>query len=405
MPSTLFLLRRIDSLQRRLLLIVVSVMTWAIATNVSAAEESSEESNDPVLKVTWQQNDETTVSTGRVIVSDRAGGMLLESSDGRQAIIEAASVARAESTGESFAPLTHDELGAQLLSELPEGFQIYTTPHYVIAYDTSLTYAKWTSSLLERLHRAFTGYWSTKGFELNEPEFPLPVVVYASRDDYRLASRGELGAVAGSVIGYYSLATNRVNMYDLTGAEAGRAGRNERASFKTINHMLAQPAAVPLVATIVHEATHQIAFNCGLQTRFADIPLWLVEGMAVYFEAPDLSSSRGWTGIGKVNYPRLEVFRGHLARWKSDEFEDLITGSARLRNPQTAIDAYADAWALNYYLIRFQSAGYAGYLESQRQKGPLATTTAEEKLNEFEQHFGPLQELERDFLRRMSRLE
>ena len=44
------------------------------------------------------------------------------------------------------------------------------------------------------------------------------------------------------------------------------------------------------MATIVHEATHQIAFNCGMQQRYADIPLWLCEGMAVYFEAPDLAS-------------------------------------------------------------------------------------------------------------------
>ncbi len=389
----------------RLAIVVIATIGRTFFIASAGAESPTQSTAEPAVKVTWQRVDETEVSIGRVVVSDRAGGMLLESSAGAQTIIEATKVLQAEVAVENFRPLTPDELGEQLLAELPDGFQVYTTPHYVIAYDTSLTYAKWTSSLLERLHRAFTGYWSTKGFELTKPEFPLPVVVYASRDQYRSASKSELGGAAGSVIGYYSLATNRVNMYDLTGAEAGRADRNERASFKTINHMLAQPTAVPLVATIVHEATHQVAFNCGLHSRFADVPLWLIEGMAVYFEAPDLTSSRGWTGVGKVNYPRLEVFRGHLAQWKSEEFQELITGSTRLRNPATALDAYADAWALNYYLIRYRPDGYVSYLEAQRQKSPLATTTADEKRAEFEQHFGALKDLEPDFLRRMSRHE
>jgi hypothetical protein len=88
---------------------------------------------------------------------------------------------------------------------------------------------------------------------------------------------------------------------------------------REINEMLSQPAAVPLVATIVHEATHQIAFNCGLQQRYADIPLWLCEGMAVYFEAPDLTSTRGWRGIGRVNYPRLETFRKNVPNWREEQ--------------------------------------------------------------------------------------
>src|SRR6185436_3178370 len=140
---------------------------------------------------------------------------------------------------------------------------------------------------------AFTNYWEGQGFELHEPEFPLPVYLFASRQQYDQASREDLPGGTGNIIGFYSLRSNRINMFDLTGVEAVRAS-NSHGSMKELNVMLSQPAAVPLVATIVHEATHQIAFNCGLQQRYADIPLWLCEGMAVYFEAPDLASTRGW---------------------------------------------------------------------------------------------------------------
>ena len=79
--------------------------------------------------------------------------------------------------------------------------------------------------------------------------------------------------------------------------------------------MLARPEAEQSVATIIHEATHQIAFNSGLQTRFADVPLWVSEGMAVFFETPDLQSAKGWRTIGAVNTTRLDrSFVSYLPR-------------------------------------------------------------------------------------------
>ena len=266
-------------------------------------------------------------------------------------------------------------------------------------------YAQWTSSLLERLYKAFTGYWKNQGLELREPEFPLPVLVFADRQSYEEASRADLPGGVGSIVGFYSLRSNRVNMFDLSGLEAIRTATGRRGSLREINQMLSQPAAVPLVATIVHEATHQIAFNCGLQNRFADIPLWLCEGMAVYFEAPDLTSTRGWRGIGRINYPRLATFQDNLNRWQADSLTRLLADSRRLRDPQTAADAYADAWALNYYLIKYEPEAYRAYLKLMAEKPPLVEDDAETRLTEFRKHFGDPRDLEQKFLKQMSRLK
>jgi hypothetical protein len=168
--------------------------------------------------------------------------------------------------------------------------------------------------------------------------------------------------------------------------------------------MLSQPAAVPLVATIVHEATHQIAFNCGLQTRYADIPLWLCEGMAVYFEAPDLASTRGWRGIGRVNYPRLTTFRENLSGWEAGALERLVADDRRFRDPRVAADAYADAWALNYYLIKYRPREYTSYLKLLADKRPLVQDDQQKRLADFREHFGELEDLERAFLKQMSRV-
>jgi hypothetical protein len=341
---------------------------------------------------------------GRVLVEAADGGLLLQSDDGVLWIHEAAEIVRRKLLSEPFKPVGAKQLAERLLSELPPGFRVHTTPHYVVCYNTSRAYAQWTSSLLERLHKAFTNYWKHEGLALREPEFPLAVIVFADREAYDRHSRDDLPGGVGNIVGFYSLRSNRVNMFDLSGAESLR-GPQRRSSMREINQILSQPAAVPLVATIVHEATHQIAFNCGLQTRFADIPLWLCEGMAVYFEAPDLASTRGWRGIGRVNYPRLTTFRENLGAWRSGSLERLLADDRRLRDPRTAADAYADAWALNYYLIKYEPEAYRDYLRALSAKPPLVEDGSQARLAEFTHYFGDLRTLEQRFLEQMMRIK
>ena len=259
--------------------------------------------------------------------------------------------------------------------------------------------------MFERLYKAFTNFWSRKGFELHEPEFPLVALVFADHESYSNFSSKELGEAAPSIIGFYSLQTNRMTMYDLTGVEALRDANDRRGTPAQINQMLARPAAERTVATIIHEATHQIAFNCGLQTRYADIPLWVSEGIAIYFETPDLNSSKGWRTVGAVSQVRLAGFREYLNRGRPDDsLATLISNDERLRDPRRAGDAYAEAWALNYFLIRQHPKQYLAYIEMLSEKQPLLWDDAQTRLQEFQQAFGNLQQLDAEFLRHMSKV-
>ena len=400
------------------LVVLHTLAATALLTALSAATCGESSGNDPAdagsepaVSVTFHQDGRQRTVEGRMVVEAADGGLLVEAGDGVLWTIERHELVSREELDESFEALNHDELAERLLAELPGGFRVHTTPHYVVCYNTSRAYALWTSSLLERLYKAFTNYWRRQGLEIREPEFPLPIIVFADPHTYDQASRRDLpggtGVLRGTggIVGYYSLRSNRVNMFDLTGAEAVRDSGNRRGSLREINHMLSQPAAVPLVATIVHEATHQIAFNCGLQTRYADIPLWLCEGMAVYFEAPDLSSTRGWRGIGKVNYARLSRFQDNLPNWRDDSLENLLATDRRFRDPHTAIDAYADAWALNYYLIKYEPNAYADYLKTLAKKRPLRQDDPSTRLAEFRRHFGNFDRLQHEFLKQMSRVK
>jgi hypothetical protein len=218
-----------------------------------------------------------------------------------------------------------------------------------------------------------------------------------------------LGESASSIIAFYSLRSNRVSMYDLTGVDSLRRPGDRRGSAAEINAMLARPEADAMVATVVHEATHQLAFNSGLQTRFADIPLWVLEGLAVYFETPDLGSAKGWKTIGAVNRPRLDRFREYLARRPAKSLVSLISDDKRFRDPRQALDAYAEAWALNYYLIHQKPKQFNAYMELMASKRALVVPPADQKvekrIKEFEAAFGDdLDRVDADFVKYMQRI-
>ncbi len=169
--------------------------------------------------------------------------------------------------------------------------------------------------------------------------------------------------------------------------------------------MLARPEAEAMVATIIHEATHQIAFNCGLQTRFADIPLWVSEGIAVYFETPDLNNAKGWRTIGEVNRPRLERFRDYLSRRPTKSLLSLIVNDKRFRDPRQALDAYAEAWALNYFLIKQKPKEYLAYLGPLSAKHALISDPPETRIKQFKAAFGDdLDRLDAEFVKYMLRV-
>jgi hypothetical protein len=220
---------------------------------------------------------------------------------------------------------------------------------------------------------------------------------------YRRYAINELGDAVDSIIAYYNLKTNRIAMYDLTGVQAAR-GDAPRRSGVEINATLNKPEAANLVATIVHEATHQIAFNCGVQTRLADVPVWMSEGMAMYFETPDLSGSRAWRGVGAVNRARLDQFRRYSRTRPADSLSTLLSDDHRLQKPEGVLDAYAESWALTYYLIKQRPKDFVAYLKLLADKSPGTKDTPEQRRQQFEQQFGDLKRLDEDFQRQTGRL-
>ena len=357
-----------------------------------------------VDQVTFLRDKQQQSVAGKLLVTAQDGGLMLMSADGMLWNIEPTEIVTHTHDEEPFAPLSLAEAGKRVQAELP-GFQVYTTAHYVICYGTSKVYVQWVGALYERLYNAFSTYWTSRGVKLHDPELPLVVLVFPDQESYAQHTKAELGEATKSIIGFYSLRSNRVTMYDLTGVESVRRLGGNRSSAGEINQLLNRPEAEAMVATIIHEATHQLAFNRGLQARFADVPLWVSEGIALYFETPDLRNSRGWQTVGAVNRVRLDRFRQNLPQRQTRSLESLMVNDHRFRDPRQAIDAYAEAWALTYFLIRQKPKAYTEFIEAMAAKKALFNVTPEQRLAEFKLAFGnDLTKLDAEFLKYMQKI-
>lgn len=342
---------------------------------------------------------------GTILVEAQDKSILFQADDGRLWILKAEQITSQTRSDEPVKPITQREQQERLEKEFPD-FRFHQTDHFLIAYNTERSYATWLGGLYEQLYKGFTGYWERKRkFKLDDPVFPLVIVVFSSFEEYKAHVKRELGQDPGAMVAYYNLMTNRVTLYDLTTGfqAAGSKPDNDRR----ISEILANPNALPMVATVVHEGTHQLMFNMGMQTRLADTPLWVNEGLAMFFETPDLNNPKGWRTIGQINPLRLANFREALPQRASggESLKRLMTSDLDFRDPNTGLARYAEAWALNYFLLNKYGKEYVAYLERLRTKQPLITDSAEDKLADFQEVFKvDWEEFDREFLEYIAKL-
>ncbi len=310
--------------------------------------------------------------------------MLLLGRDGRLYEFEPSQAKHAEKTSPRFFGYTSLEMKRRLQEEFGRDFDVTTTNHYVVVHPSGER-DLWANRF-EELYRSFNHYFHVRGFTPSEPRFPLVAVVYPDQAAYRRAARQSGVPVGSNFLGHYDPRTNRVLLYDLSAG--GGSDWSQNAS------------------TIIHEATHQTAYNVGIHTRFADTPQWVVEGLATMFEAPGVWNSRSsQSQQDRINRQRLDDFQQHARpRHEPGTMVKLITSDTLFdTDPQSA---YAEAWALSFYLSETRPRQYAEYLAKTADRPMFALYPAEERLAEFEDVFGSdLRMLEVKFLRYMDELK
>ena len=287
--------------------------------------------------------------------------------DGRTSLVPSRSSRDFETVANEFKPFSRDLLRTRLQKEFGRKYQVSVTQNFVVVHPPG-DFQKWAQPF-EVLYQRFRAYFSSRGFELKPLEFPLVAVVLRTRNEFDRFLVAYHDSRKG-VVGYYSPMSNRIITYDQSAGREDQLGKLFTSD------------------TIVHEATHQTAFNTGIHNRFGTTPNWITEGLASMFEADGVNNSLYHTRRpDRINRTRLlylqDSYRRNIVQ---GTLEDLVQSDRLFESdPQFA---YALAWGVTFYLAEKQPEKYFEYLRNDQQRENYSAYSPQERLRDFAEIFG-----------------
>ncbi len=278
-----------------------------------------------------------------------------------------------------FQPYSAAQMRGQLMKEFGKKFEVTGTGHYLVVHPAGQK-DRWALRF-EKIYRAFTQYFTARGFQIRKPHYPLVAIAFPTKHEFYRHAAATGSKLGPGVLGYYSPVTNRILVYDVT------ASTGTPEDWHVNNE------------TIIHEAAHQVAFNVGVHSRIRMPPRWLAEGLGTMFEAPGVwGSRRHHSKKERLNRQRLERFQVHLAKRKPGFLAEFISSDRVFQvNPDKA---YAEAWALTFFLAETRPRQYAKFMTmTERGSGGFGDPPSE-RLHVFSEVFGKdLRMLEAHYLR------
>lgn len=309
--------------------------------------------------------------TGALLAEDADNYVLLQR-DGRMKVVARAGSSPPSLVAASFTPFTAQTIADALRAEFGRKYEVSHTGHYLVVHPPGKS-PEHALPFEEQFLRS-QQYFQLRGVATTTPEFPLVAVVLNTRKEFdQFLEKYQPENHNPQVVGYYSPRSNRTITFD-----QGENGRGKRT-----------------FETLIHEATHQIAFNTGIHSRFAPMPRWFTEGLATMFEAPGIHNGAAYPGLKqRVNHEWLRYLKQQFKEGQgTGVLPELIASDELFRTaPQKA---YGYAWGLTFFLAELQPEKYAQYVKRVAGRSQFLDYTSQQRLEDFVRAFGSdLNELE-----------
>jgi hypothetical protein len=314
---------------------------------------------------------------------------------------------------------------------LGKQFVEYQSRRYIVLSDAEPSLARSQLSLLERAHHQFHRFATSVGLRPLPLRHKLVCVLFDSEAEYRAFGERNDDVRDDRITGYYSPRHDWIVFFDTRAwpqiveararieamkteirelgerarqaAGAGRASeagalrnsvQQSQRNLEEYARRVDQITARESVATVVHEATHQLLFHTGVQSRRVRYPLWICEGLATCFET-DLPHQA--FGPDREYAPRRQRF---LELLKADQLLPLreLLAIDQARNQRTTDAVYQQGYALVRWMYRTRRNELCQYLTSLAAE-PARDLTAQRHVELFEQTFGNAEAIERAWLR------
>lgn len=350
-----------------------TLCAYALLTSIASAERFTVE-----VEVGGQRYEGTPLAWSKSEV-------VLLSRDGFLRNFPASQAKDFRKTAASFSSYRPAKMRNELAREFGRAFDVSMMPHYIVVHPDGQR-DQWARRF-EELYRAYLRYFNSRGMRPDKPEFPLVAVVFPHKREFIRYAQQTGEKILPNTLGYYSPRTNRILLYDVTNGNPDDPNWHINAD------------------TIIHEATHQLAFNTGLHNRYAKSPRWVVEGLATMFEAKGVWNLFRYSGkANRINRSRLISFKDYMKRRPKGSLAQFISSDRMFEADPD--DGYAEAWALTFFLAETRPSQYARFLRSIAARKDFTAYPSPERLADFTTIFGKnLPVLESHYLRHLKRLE
>lgn len=342
------------------ILTITFVITMAMS-DLLVAQNARLGSTKNEMTIKIQRKQRTYI--GKPLIWDGENMQLLRR-DGRMTFLPVKSHDDYQVLSNDFSVMSRKSMVAKLKKEFGKRYTVSTTSNFIVVHPHG-DYLKWAKPF-EDLNKRFAAYFSTRGHRLEEAKFPMVAVVLNTRGEFDRMLKGYYSADK-NMLGYYSPRSNRIITYDQT--------KNAGDSIFNTN-------------TVVHEATHQTAFNRGVHNRFGEYSSWLVEGLACMFEAQGVHNSYIHTKRkDRINSGRLLAIQIAIENGSAKGILEKIVRDDRLFRYDDQL-AYAYAWGLTFYFAETQPREYLRYLTNDAKRGDFTIYGSQERLETFAKAFG-----------------
>ncbi len=326
--------------------------------------------------------------------------------DGRIRKLTRKKIASFRKVSDRFRPYRKEEIARRLKDEISDQYRIRTTQHYVIVQPkgSKTNYG----AIFENVFGAFHYQFRRRSIPLKRTEFPLIAIVFRNfREFAAYAKKDGLTATPG-LLGYYHRHSNRVAVYESSRSASLPADKGLVAGPMTVDgNVLMRAGSTDLASTITHETMHQVGFNTGVHPRLGYVPKWIVEGLAMTFEAPGFLATSGLAGTAtRINRDRFVWFRNfNKGRRGKGSLQAFIESDRVFQT--NALDAYSEAWALTFFFLDqpARSYKYRQYLNKMNARDLTKGYSKAERVQDFKRAFGDMQKVEMNFLRYLEKLD
>ncbi len=287
-------------------------------------------------------------------------------------------------------PLDQDSL-ADAMNIAGKKAKYFGTDHFVFIYTSERSQAQALAARLEKVYDWCVVYMEQLKIPRNQPDAKLEIFYFATYEEYN-AYQTLNGFSEMNALGFYMPTKNRSAFYDMNTFPPVKAQLEAMKTMpldqrRPLENRYKRWAEHTNLEVVQHEAAHHIHFNVGIYDRFADLPRWMVEGLATMFEVPP--SSVGGS-LGAINHSRLGEFRSFYGE-KGERLTPDYVQSIALRD-EGGYTAYVMGWALIHYLRTRHTEEFSKWvcaLADREQSSGLSLTAQQQQ---FEDSFGVIDE-------------